>query len=431
MQNMAQISSLDDSQIYEELVRLGYRIGPVTPTTRSLYEKRLANHCKKAIVPGTANTTVSRSPAAANKSLNASRTAVGGKQASSAANRSAIQQRSTNTDFPENKSQQTDPIRVSTSTQVRAHEESIDTSSGRSSGTLKYSRYVDEEPEDEDAAYERRLYGMTRSVATKPASQARPAMSTASSSTQATFPLEFKLLDNPSMPKTQTYISVESIPSEAEQTSRDLRHGLAHDTSADYSGYPRTAPNRDYDSSPRGGGGGHSNYSPSQRHPQKHSFMNTSNFEKLNQNFPSSHNTSGGSNYNEYSYIDTYVSSNQPVNRKKNLLPLNPNTLLNPSNGSASGLYPDLTSYSQPGRGMQQQQHDSRFNAHYAKLYSAPMPADVAATVMPAKVNQASLIELAKDFVAQHWAYLGLFCVLFCIMYFLVFSNENANPIRL
>jgi hypothetical protein len=388
MQNITQISSLADKQLYDELVSLGYNIGPVTPTTRSLYEKKLLNHHKKAIIPGTANT--SKSPARSSAAANTSRSAPKPTTRVDAS-------RATSTDFVESKSQQTDAMKVSASTQARIPEPEI---THRQARSQKYAQFIDD-IEDEDTEYERRLYGISKN--TKQAAS-KPTSST-SSSTQASFPLEFKLLDNPNVPKTQTYINVESIPSESNR-SRD---------SPDFS-YSSVRPG-ELESSPRGARVPplRANPSPSRAPAQKHSFMNTSNFDKLNQNLANSHTT----NYNEYSYID-YVSSNQPVNRKKNLLPLNPNALLKPS----GSLYPDLSSYSQL------EQHDSRLNAHYAKLYSAPMPPHVAAGVVPGEASKPAR-EFIKELVVRNWSYFGLLFVVFCVVYYLFVSSEHVNPIRL
>lgn len=55
--------NLTDSELYEELKKHNISCGPVTETTRSLYEKRLKKHIKEAKVPAEYISPVKRSPA--------------------------------------------------------------------------------------------------------------------------------------------------------------------------------------------------------------------------------------------------------------------------------------------------------------------------------------------------------------------------------
>ena len=396
MAHVEYASSLSDKELRDELINAGVDMGPITATTRSLYEKKLAKLLKNSVIPGkTANHNgIIPGGAKLNASINKANTSTTAattntttntttsKPSSSKGNRSQIQlvydedEEIDNGVIEVNQQTQTDPIKATKATQAQ----------------------IREEPQINKS---RNRYGLNDQDTSEP--QQVP-------NKQPSLPLEFKLLNNP---KTSSYTS-----SSNEDTSLPSRNynNISHsrkDITQEKTNFNRN-------------------------NQQQYSFLSTNNFERMNQNSQNLGYTNPGKHFESYvDYVNTSSGQNghHLTNRNaKNLLPLSPNTLFNrslhneennsghsfnSSNSSAhqSGIYPDLSMY--------QQQNNTLFD----RLYNSPVPPQPPHVYAMAN-NKPSWISSVKNVISSNLKFLIVFLVIVGIVYYSLISNEEENPIN-
>lgn len=370
---------MTDDELFEQLKSLGLNPGPITPTTRSVYEKKLAKFMREVKIPGQPNRLalpVTESPTTTRVYRTTARVSP------STANSTRV---SPTVVVPVQIKVNVEHDQVTASKEDR----SVPIKTNRPSG--KYGLNREDYDEDDEDYYEDKTTTKppVRVQPTKPARTPESTSSTYNPTVTPTpapqvhsakdFPLEFKLIQDNFTPLS----------------------GMSKSASSSLSDKKRSE----------------------ERSFSTYSFMKTSNFNSI----PSPPYHPAKTKYHE-SYIDHMNNSNEieaPGIKKRNLLPFDPNSLQpqnehhhhyhhhhqyppSSQNTSTSSLYPDLSQYRQQS----------------SSLYTQPVPAQP-------RFNHSSIQSNSiYRYVSQNWlfALLALFCI--AVIYnFLMSANSTHNPI--